>query len=680
MTFNMSNKLLSMDPAFANTKGAIRGTVSVVFSFFAISLVMKAFQQPPTIAFFGVIIALMGSMAVNDPTRRQQMVTMALLPIPSCIALGGSLFLGQWPPLRIAGFLGIVFLAVWMRKFGPRWIGFGLTMFMAFFAPLFFQIHLEAILWVVAAVIISTAISFVIRFFIFPDRLSNQLSLYLKTMEIQASEVLNLIAKELRTTATEQGRSPTLTEEARLRIRKAILRFNDLNLQLDQFIGTNASKTPSELLQLQVAEQGIALNQFIEEVRAFSVVANLSSEDYLKAAELTEQLRETAFNRDKETAAKPLLHLTCTNVYVVNLDAAANRFVDSFHRPLWTEETLTNVATDIETNASTIPSAVISRERGFSVNAKQALQAALATGIASAVGVQLSQDRWYWASLAAFTVFVGSTRGETVARAFLRSLGTAGGLICGFALAYLFSGHHSLEWSLIVASIFFALFGARMAFGFWTASAFTMMLALLFDIMGTLTTHILMLRLEETLIGCAIGAVVSTVVFPTSTSAQIRAGVAKVVLLAGQSLQSWVQLSPNLFSRRTLIKQLRQLDIELKNLRLTAAPIIGNANPLNRGQVPAVLQDTSFLRHYLNHLVSAREGVNETQAQSLHAEAKELALRMQRFAAELESKARVTGTSAAVPPAVPLNDLQTEPSHWLGRIRQVLTSLESREL
>jgi len=128
MVQRLRDALLGIDPALTNTRVALRGTLSVVLSFFAISLLAKTFRQAPTLAFLGVIIALMGSMAVNDPTVRQQKVTMALLPLPTSLAFMTSILLGTWPPLRLLVFLMICFTAVWIRRFGIRWMGLGLAM------------------------------------------------------------------------------------------------------------------------------------------------------------------------------------------------------------------------------------------------------------------------------------------------------------------------------------------------------------------------------------------------------------------------------------------------------------------------------------------------------------------------------------------------------------------------
>lgn len=78
-----------------------------------------------------------------------------------------------------------------------------------------------------------------------------------------------------------------------------------------------------------------------------------------------------------------------------------------------------------------------------------------------------------------------------------------------------------MELGAFALCIFFAFYMMR-AGAFWLVLFFTILLGLLYQMMGNYTPHVMGVRLEETLVGAAIGALVALFVFPTSTSLQIQ--------------------------------------------------------------------------------------------------------------------------------------------------------------
>ncbi len=650
MLRTFEKKLLAIDPAFINTRLAIRGTASVVLSFFIISYLSKLYNQPPTLAFLGVVIALMGSMVINDPSPRQQMTTMALLPFPASLAFVTSILLGPWPPLRMTGFLITIFAAVWMRRFGPRWLAIGMVMFMAYFSPLFFPIHADAIPWVLGSVFIATILSFIMRFVIFADRTAPQLKRYLKSIDVRAELILRQVTRELEIMAVARDEDrPKIMANARERIQKQTVLLNELSLLLEQYLETSSIKSKAELLQLQIFEKELAIGHYLNTVRHAALSPLATRATYLDAAEISKILTQVILSQSSVSS---------------HPDPAADRVIKSFRQPEWTEDAIAQVAADIETKKPALPAETLKPK--LHVSTRQAIQATLATALASAAGNFVSADRWYWASISAFMVFVGASRGESLARAFVRTLGTASGLLLGFVFAYLLSGKAHVEWTLIVACLFFALFGSRMAFGFWTAAVFTTMIALLFDIMGTFSRQILFLRLEETFIGSIIGAAVAGYIFPNSTRAMVKTSLATLMRTAGEILEDWTKTTPSLFSRRTLYRKLRQLDREMKALRITTAPIVGRGSVMASGELPGILHDTIVLRHYLSHLIMSKDTHDQAV---IHDHALNLAAAMQTFADHLENK----------PKSSPLILNQALHNSWLDGIRHVLLSIQQRK-
>jgi cell division protein FtsW (lipid II flippase) len=89
-----------------------------------------------TVAMLGIVISMLATTAVNDPDPRQQQITTLLLPLPAAGAVTlGTLLASQ----RLASdvvFVAIMFTATYIRRFGPRWIAFGMLAFITYFFAL----------------------------------------------------------------------------------------------------------------------------------------------------------------------------------------------------------------------------------------------------------------------------------------------------------------------------------------------------------------------------------------------------------------------------------------------------------------------------------------------------------------------------------------------------------------
>jgi hypothetical protein len=154
---------------------------------------------------------------------------------------------------------------------------------------------------------------------------------------------------------------------------------------------------------------------------------------------------------------------------------------------------------------------------------RQAVQAALAAALAIIVGEAISPQRYYWAVIAAFIAFTGaSNSGETVRRSAARVAGTLAGLVGAIALAHLTTGHPVATLVGLFACIFLAFYVQQLSYA---AMIFfiTLMLGQMYTLLNILTDAVLVVRLEETAAGAAIGVAVSLLVLPTGTRATARA-------------------------------------------------------------------------------------------------------------------------------------------------------------
>nr|WP_280923367.1 FUSC family protein [Rhizobium halophytocola] len=155
-----------------------------------------------------------------------------------------------------------------------------------------------------------------------------------------------------------------------------------------------------------------------------------------------------------------------------------------------------------------------------------AVQVTLAAGIAMGFGLALSRERWFWAVISAFLVFVNTrSRGDTAVRATQRALGTLFGIFVGLGIGLLIGDWKIPTALLALSSLFFAFYSLPVSYArmtFFISAA----LALVYALMGVLTVELAWLRVEETVIGTLAGMLVSATVFPTRSRVPLEAAVA----------------------------------------------------------------------------------------------------------------------------------------------------------
>lgn len=149
---------------------------------------------------------------------------------------------------------------------------------------------------------------------------------------------------------------------------------------------------------------------------------------------------------------------------------------------------------------------------------RQTIQLAVAAALAIVAGTMISGHRWYWALIAAFIVGIGAgSRDEALVKGLQRLAGTIAGVLVGIGLAVLLSGHAMLSATLALLCAFLAFYAFQAAYG--TMIFFiTLMLALLYGMLGQFRPELLWLRLEETAAGSVIGVLATTLVLPVRQS------------------------------------------------------------------------------------------------------------------------------------------------------------------
>jgi uncharacterized membrane protein YccC len=169
-----------------------------------------------------------------------------------------------------------------------------------------------------------------------------------------------------------------------------------------------------------------------------------------------------------------------------------------------------------------IPATASAAPRWATLDVRPAVQATAATLLAIVGGSLISPDHWFWAVFSAFVLFQGTrSRGESIAKAVEMMLGTLAGVLVGLLLASLLSGHREAALAAIVGGMFLAIFASTAAYGvmvFWV----TVVLGVLFGMLGAFPRSVLVLRLEETVVGGAAGIAVAWLVLARPTPNLVR--------------------------------------------------------------------------------------------------------------------------------------------------------------
>lgn len=147
-----------------------------------------------------------------------------------------------------------------------------------------------------------------------------------------------------------------------------------------------------------------------------------------------------------------------------------------------------------------------------------AMRATTAASIAMMIGQSLSPERWFWAVLTTFVVFLGTrSRGDTMRKVAERVLGTVAGVAVSAGLV---AALHGMP-VLIVAAMILCVFG----WAFYILAAYgpgvffiTVLVGLVYGELGFAIVPLIELRVEEVLIGCLVSVAVAAWLVPLHTS------------------------------------------------------------------------------------------------------------------------------------------------------------------
>lgn len=245
---------------------------------------------------------------------------------------------------------------------------------------------------------------------------------------------------------------------------------------------------------------------------------------------------------------------------------------------------------------------------GLAPSTRSAIQASIGGGLAIIGGELLSAQRWYWAVIAGFIVFGGTTtRGDLLVKGWRRFWGTLLGIIAGVVLATLLAGNVVLNVTVVLVCIFMAFYTFRVSYATMTFFI-TIMLGMLYDILGTFTPDLLLLRLEETAIGVSASAIAAMLVLPTRTSATVLTELHDYFEALNRYLRDAERLLVHA-DRVSVIASTRDVDRAATDVSTAIAPMLHRLSPsrVRRGQATRLLTLTEESALAARNLARAAE-------------------------------------------------------------------------
>ena len=508
--------LNAADPGRIRLRSAAATTFSLLLAIGAMLAFTRAAGQPVTVAMLGAVVAMQASAAVKDRDQRSRNITTLLLFFPAIGAMALAAFLAPHGKIVDVGFIAVLFAAVWVRRYGPRGNALGMVAFISYFFVMFLRTPVHQIPVLAVAVAVGIVSSLLVHVLLFPERPRVEARRLLSALRAASLSTLDV--------ATRRGQvSVDVARHELDQLGETALLIDDW---LDRYEAAKSLSVTSKDLALRVFEAQIMLEQaasflwwldqdepwpegLVDAVAALRIcLDNNPTEEQLRQAR-----RMGAAAADKADLSTSAGVATVTAYRAMQAHLAIHHITTNARGI--SDDDIAAAAAAVEADGDDGQDA----PSGLDPSTKAAIQVAVATSAATVLGNLISPDRGYWAVLTAFLVFTGvSTRGEILSRAGHRIVGTIAGVVAGVLLAAEIGRNPALQIVVLVVCVFFAFYLATVAY-FWLTFFVTVLLAMLYGLLGNFSAQVLEVRIAETAVGSLVGIASAYFVFSTKTRA-----------------------------------------------------------------------------------------------------------------------------------------------------------------
>ncbi|GAA1327186.1 FUSC family protein [Actinocatenispora thailandica] len=575
------DRLVASDPGLARLRLALGVLVSVALAVLVLGLAGFAI----TGVLLGASIAMVTSSGPVQRTVRRQAAVIGLTIVPAAGALTLSALLGGHRVVSDLVFLAVIFVAVYIRRIPDYGFPLGFPAFMMFFFASFVGASPAALPMLLLAIAIGLVCAGLIRIVVLPPRSARTFRRVRRGFQARLAQVLDSVADLL-----ADGATPSRLD----RLRRRVDRMHESALMVEAELDTPLAPDDAALHQRRVLGAELAAESLAHEARRAMTAADRPGDaDRAVArdrlATLIELIRidrqrggsgefrvpDWVCDREQRTAgagpaARGLLWA------IAEVGAAVTRTAN--HRPVVGPPVDDDEDVPERTDRGPAAPPVRGLVGRMLPSTRQAVQATVGCGLAILAGELLSPQRWYWAVIAAFVVFAGTTSaGQTLMKGFRRVVGTLVGIVTGTVVALLVAGDLPLVVGLLFVCIFAGFYLVAISYSAMTFFI-TVMLGLLYSLLGTFTPGLLVLRLEETAAGAAAGALAALVVLPTSTKSLLRDSVDGLL----ERLAGFVTSTVGLLADGELVDLIdasRDVDADLDAVQTSAEPLLHRISP-----------------------------------------------------------------------------------------------------
>ena len=505
----VSDRLIASDPGLLRLMMATRGTLAVLLTTLASIGLGRLLGAPPTEFAAGITFSLMAPFLMREPSLRQRQRTLAMLTFPTIAATVATTVLHGQGQLGDMFFLVLVFLAFLFQARSPRAIGVGLVAVIVSYIGLYLELPVASLPIQILSVFLAAPVTGFACFVLVPMRPVATLWRTVQAVRRRAALVLHDAG------SLDAGERGTVR-----RLRGSLARLNEVALaaddQLTLLYPVRSAPLRRHLMDLELAAarlaaaplDGTPLDPAHPDGGRRRVSRLLIHERRLR------HNRWTA--RHSQSTAVPPSPASNLAAGLADIARAA--------------AALGQAAADLPVAAA--PQAAPPSTPG-PLAWRVALRVTLASSFAIAGGMAVSPQRWFWAVITTYVVFLNTrSRGDTMLKGVQRLGGTVLGLVAGLTLASVLEGSGVATVGVLLAAVFgmYYLFLVSYTLGIFCV---TVLLGLLYSLLGASMEPLLLLRLEETAIGAAAAVVVAFYVFPLRTRDQVsQSGTAVLRALA----------------------------------------------------------------------------------------------------------------------------------------------------
>lgn len=562
------NRFLASDPALRRLRTAARVTLAVAAELLIMVPLLAWWGQPMPMALIGAIVAINSTLGVSDPGNRQQRITTLLMPLPTAFSLVLSTALSPWPIPHILAFLVVIFVATYIRRFGPRYFPLGMVAFLGYFFTMFLQPQLANVPALLAAAVCGALTAYAMRFWVLRDDPEGVLERGRRTLRAQVHGLLHAVRDVAAQPQSSQRRRALHNHSVRLN--ETALMLENTVQQLDPLDKEGRELVRQRILDVELSAENLLtpLVHLVDQPEtddtdsggvsyAVDVLLTVLQTEPTEIRTASHQVAEQLEQRHSVRVAMGIRRL---GGHLADL-AAATGELDA-HRSKSARD-----AEEDDTDDQDVETGLRRPE------VRTACQVTAAAGMAIVFGQLVSPDRWYWAVITAFVVFISTrSRGELLIRAWQRTAGTLLGVVAGILVAVRISGHPTAEIAVIMICLFLAFYFAGYSYAALTFFI-TTMLGALYGMLGTFNAAVLGTRLAETAIGAAAGILAAVVILPTRTRDRVRATTDELLL----SLRTFLRTTGSTLSNGEdvtgLRESAREIDDRLQKVVSSARPL-----------------------------------------------------------------------------------------------------------